>query len=330
MVTTLRTIFLLFLFAFIFAPFSYSQTASLQEAERFISSQSIVVNSAEDIESLASLITTKYSDSLSRVKAAYVWVAKNIIYTEESNAGKPQHTATNIDSVLKYKSTICAGYVNVFSFLCNKAGIACKEIDGFGRTGTQLFTDAHSSVNHAWAAVWLNGRWNLTDPTWGSGYTLEGTKQFISATNDYYFFTEPEIFILDHYPKKSEWQLLKDTVSWSSFISYPGICLGAKENEVSQCLPAQSLICTEAGSRIQFAFTSKKPLQSIVLLSKQKGFQERGVLQKKNNIYSYTYTIPAAGRYDLQIDLNDYDITKPGTYSSLIDFIYFVDATAKK
>ena len=307
-----------------------AQASSLKEIERFLNSQPISVSSSKDLDTLAHLINQNYPDSLSRIKAAYVWTAKNISYTEENNAGKLQHTATNIDSVLKYKSTICAGYVNVFSTLCNKERIVCKEISGFGRTGTQPFVDGRFTVNHAWAAVWLNGKWNLTDPTWGSGYTLEGTKQFIAATNDYYFFTEPQTFILDHYPKQGEWQLLKDTVSWQQFINYPGVCLGAKENEVSSCSPSQLTIHAAAGSRVQFSFTSKKPLQSIILLSKQKGFQEKGMLQKNNDVYSYTYTIPTAGKYDLQIDLNEFDITKPGTYSSLIDFVYFVDATAKK
>ena len=322
--------FVWLLFALLFAKPLFAQTASLQEVERFIALQPIQVASSKDLDALADIITQKYPDSLLRVKAAYIWVAKNITYTEENNEGKFQHTATNIDSVLKYKSTICAGYVNVFCALCNKAGIACKEVDGFGRTGTQFLQDAHFNINHSWAAVWLNGKWNLADPTWGSGYTLEGTKQFISATNDYYFFTEPQTFILDHYPKSSDWQLLKDTVSWERFISYPVVCLGAKENEVSGCFPAQSLICTAAGSHIQFSFVSKKPLQSIVLLSRQKGFQEKGLLSRKNDTYYYDYVIPAVGKYDLQIDLNDYDITKPGIYSSLIDFVYFVDATAKK
>ena len=264
--------FLLLLTILFFATAGIAQTVPLSSIENFIATQHLPVNSSHDLDSLASIILKKYPDSLSRVKAAYVWVAKNITYTEINNNGKFEHSASNIDSVLKYKSTICAGYVNVFCLLCNKVGVRCKQIEGFGKTGTQSFINTPFSVNHAWAAVWLNGKWNLTDVTWGSGYTLEGTRTFILATNDYYFFTEPETFILDHYPKQASWQLLKDTISWQEFINYPGVCLGAKENEVSNCLPAQSLIHTKAGEKIQFSFTSKKELQSIVLLSKQKGF----------------------------------------------------------
>ena len=262
--------FLLFFALLFFISFISAQNESLPNIERFITLQRIQINSAKDLDTLAGIITIKYPDSLSRVKAAYVWVAKNITYTEEGNSGKLQHTATNIDSVLKYKSTICAGYVNVFCLLCNKVGVVCQQIDGFGRTGTQPLIDAHFLVNHAWAAVWLNDKWNLTDPTWGSGYTLEGTATFISATNDWYFFTEPATFILDHYPKKAGWQLLKDTVSWEAFMNYPGVCLGAKEDEVSTCLPAQSRIRAAAGSQVQFSFTSKKTVAKHYIIKQTK------------------------------------------------------------
>ncbi len=296
--------------------------------EHFISSQPLTVNSNKDLDSLAVLIVNRYPDSLSRVKAAYTWVTKNITYNE--GEGEERHTATHIDSVLKYKTTICAGYVNVFCLLCSKLGITCREIDGFGKTGTVPLLHENFTVNHAWAAVWLNGKWNLTDVTWGSGYTLEGTKTFVSQTNDWYFFTEPEVFIQDHFPKKSEWQLIKDTISWETFISYPGICLGARENEITSCYPNQVLIQSAAGSEVNFSFTSKKPLYSIVLLSKQKGLEEKGVLRRVKDTYYYTYKIPASGQYDLQVDLNNYDFSKPGTYTSLIDFVFFVDAATNR
>ena len=275
-------------FALILANQATAQAHSFEEIERFITTQPVLVNSSKDLDTLAKLIIQHYPDSLSRVKAAYIWVAKNISYNETD--GAERHTATTIDSVLKYKTTICSGYVNVFSLLCEKEGIVCKEIEGFGKTGTKPFLNTSFSVNHAWAAVWLNGKWNLADVTWGSGYTLEGTKQFISQTSNWYFFTDPETFILDHYPKKSEWQLLQDTVSWEKFVSYPVICLGAKENEISNCFPAATVIRTIAGERIHFSFTSKKPLQSIVLFSKQRGFKRSGIVaQKQRRLFLHVH-----------------------------------------
>jgi len=305
-----------------------AQPYNFDAVEQFIQAQKIEVSSTKDLDFLAQRIITQYPDSLSRVEAAYLWVAKNITYNEAGNG--PQHYASNIDSVLKYKTTVCAGYVNVFVMLCEKLGITAKEIDGYGKTGTQVLPDDKFASNHAWAAVWLNGKWNLTDVTWGSGYTLEGTNTFTRKSNSWYFFTEPEVFILDHYPKKAEWQLLKDTVSWSDFISYANIGLGARENSISNYTPMQAVIHTTAGKEILFSFTTKKDLSTILLSSKQKGFQELGTLAKRGDTYYYSYRIPYGGQYDLQIDLSDVDRTKPGTYSSMVDFSYLVDAAVNR
>src|SRR4051794_21059894 len=111
---------------------SFSATAqpyNLGAAEQFVQSQRIEVNSSKDLDVLASKIMAQYPDSLSRIEAAYLWVAKNITYNETGNG--TQHYASNVDSVLKYKTTVCAGYVNVFVMLCEKMGITAKEIDGF-------------------------------------------------------------------------------------------------------------------------------------------------------------------------------------------------------
>lgn len=305
------------------------QVVNMQAVEQFLLSERGSVNSSAELDSLAARIAARYpQDSLSRVAAAYLWVAGNITYLEPGNG--PQRYASHIDSVLKYKTTICAGYVNVFVLLCEKLGITAVEIDGYGKTGIDVSPNDRFSSNHAWAAVWLNGRWNLTDVTWGSGYTLEGTHTFVRKTNDWYFFTDPEVFILDHYPKKAEWQLLKDTVSWTDFISYANIGLGARENSIRSYAPMQAVIRTAAGRQVQFSFTTKKYLSTILLTSRQKGFQEVGMLDKKGDTYYYTYKIPYDGQYDLQIDLSDVDRTRPGTYTSMIDFSYLVDASASR
>jgi hypothetical protein len=305
-----------------------AQLYNFDTVEQFIQSQKIEVSSTKDLDILAQKITVQYPDSFSRVEASYLWVAKNITYNEAGNG--PQHYASNVDSVLKYKTTVCAGYVNVFVLLCEKMGIKAKEIDGYGKTGTEVSPNDKFTSNHSWAAVWLNGKWNLTDVTWGSGYTLEGTHTFTRKSNSWYFFTEPEVFILDHYPRKAEWQLLKDTVSWNNFISYANIGLGAKENGITSYAPMQAVIHTAAGRQVVFSFTTKKDLSSILLTSKQKGFQELGTLSKRGDTYYYSYRIPYDGLYDLQIDLSDMDRTKPGTYSSMVDFSYLVDATANR
>src|SRR3954463_14754208 len=120
----------------LFSSAASAQSYNFEAVEQFIQTQRIEVNSTKDLDVLATKIMVQYPDSLSRVKAAYLWVAKNITYNEAGNG--PQHYASKIDSVLKYKTTVCAGYVNVFVMLCEKMGFTAKEIDGYGKTGTEV------------------------------------------------------------------------------------------------------------------------------------------------------------------------------------------------
>ena len=48
------------------------------------------------------------------------------------------------------------------------ANIECVIIDGYGKTA-QNPIDTHSTPNHSWNAVKLNGDWFLCDATWSAG-----------------------------------------------------------------------------------------------------------------------------------------------------------------
>ena len=78
-----------------------AQPYNFDAAEQFIQTQRIEVNSSKDLDVLASKIVAQYPDSLLRVEAAYLWVAKNITYNEGGNG--PQHYASNVDSVLNIR-----------------------------------------------------------------------------------------------------------------------------------------------------------------------------------------------------------------------------------
>lgn len=304
-----------------------AQNADWKEIGQFIHSSKFEINTAKDLDSLATEISNRYTDSLSRLKAAYVWVTENISYNVEGS--EQPRFVSSIDSVLKYKTAICSGYVNVFALLCKKLGITCKEVGGYGRSGTQPFLlDQRFAEDHSWAAVWLNGKWNLIDVTWGSGFTLEGTSTFIKRTNEWFFFTDPTKFIWDHYPRDPQWQLLNDTVTWEAFKTYPEVSLGARENLIQRFSPVKSVIHTQAGNKIEFSFTTNKVLSGILLISKDKNFTERGSLNKRGNTYYYTFKIPYAGTYDLRIDLYNLEPGASAISNSLIDFVYFIDAVA--
>lgn len=320
----ITAIFIFCLFSF---QFSFSQTADWREIEQFIHSQHNEINSEKDLDVLAVSIQQHFNDSLSRLKAVYAWVTENISYDVEGSE-QPRYI-NSIDSVLKYKTAVCSGYVNVFVLLCGKVGITCKEVGGYGRSGMHPFeVNEKFKEDHSWAAAWLRGKWNLIDVTWGSGYTLEGSSDFIRNPNDWFFFTDPARFIWDHYPRDPQWQLLTDTVSWTAFKKYPIVSLGARENLVQSFSPVESILQTQVGKNIEFAFTTDKILNGILLISKEGNFTEKGGLEKKGNTYYYTFKVPYNGFYDLRIDLFYLGPEARTLNNSLIDFVYFINAAS--
>lgn len=77
-------------------------------------------------------------------------------------------------------------------------------------------------TNHSWTVIKIEGQWWLFDFTWGAGYVSKDRK-FIWDYNEHYFMTEPELFILDHFPKDYEWQLtnkvyfIEEYEQWANF-----------------------------------------------------------------------------------------------------------------
>jgi hypothetical protein len=69
-------------------------------------------------------------------------------------------------------------------------------------------------TNHAWNVVKINNEWRFVECTWGAGHLADGGR-FKRAYNEFYFLTDPDKFIVEHFPYMNEdlrysepWQLL--------------------------------------------------------------------------------------------------------------------------
>ncbi|WP_153800349.1 transglutaminase domain-containing protein [Foetidibacter luteolus] len=291
------------------------------QVEQFVRMQPPIQNS-KDLKLLTLAVNHRFADTLSRLKAVYVWLTANMAYDEKDSRGKN----INIDSALKYKTAICAGYTNLFEQLCEGIGVKAIEIPGYGSSTVHAIPQSEKfTVNHAWNAVWLGGRWQLIDATWASGYTQEGEQTFIKRRNDWYFLTDPEKMIRDHYPKQSAWQLLKDTLSWEAFKLLPVFSLGAQEDSITAYGPSGDTIYAKQGDVIHFWFNTRKRLNKIIFKSKEKNISVVADLTSTTSGYSYDFKVPHTGIYDLSIILTDFTLqtVQPGKqYGFLIDFMY--------
>ncbi|XP_062339717.1 kyphoscoliosis peptidase-like [Osmerus eperlanus] len=119
--------------------------------------------------------------------------------------------------VLKTGKGVCAGYAGLFQAMCSLAGIECQQVSGYSKGGMYKLGDRFTgSATHAWNAVRLAGTWHLLDSTWGAGNT-DNHSTFKFEYDEFYFLTHPALFVGDHFPLESQWQLLNPRLSLKQF-----------------------------------------------------------------------------------------------------------------
>lgn len=170
------------------------------------------------VESLARYLAGEESPARTereRARAVFRWITDRVAY------GAPGAGGGSPAEVLSRREAVCFGYAGLFEALCTAAGLRCAVVEGFGKGRTYTVGDPTGGPpNHAWNAVWAEGRWNLVDCTWGAGRTEEGGR-FVRRFDPFYFFTPPDLFVADHFPEDPRWQLLDPPLSREAFEALP-------------------------------------------------------------------------------------------------------------
>lgn len=90
-----------------------------------------------------------------------------------------------ISAVLFGRSAVCAGYAQLFSLLCSRAGIPCVTV---------------TSAGHAWNKVRMGSIWYNVDCTWDDG---RGDEMYLNVTDE--MLMEHDTALLEHV-MSFEWQ----------------------------------------------------------------------------------------------------------------------------
>lgn len=152
---------------------------------------------------IANYISTNFTSESDKIRAAFYWTASTISYDVE-NMNEPNFIYTpqeKIASALKTRKGVCIHYAEVFSEIANKIGLKTYIIGGYTKQNGVVTT-----ISHAWCGSKIDGKWELFDPTWASGY-IDGEK-FTKKFNNAYFKTEPSKLIQSHMPFDYLWQFL--------------------------------------------------------------------------------------------------------------------------
>ncbi len=186
-----------------------------------------------------------YSDS-EKVRSFYYWITQHISYDVAEFhwtgyvAPKRVHSTDSLENiklhlndygayVLKRKKGVCEGYATIFKLLCDRSNIECVIIHGCGKTDVCSIGQSLTE-NHAWNAVKINGKWQLIDACWASGFCDNMVTKFTKQLNENYYLAPPDRLIYDHYPTDTQWTLLAKPPSKKEFENFP--VLFSRKNKV--------------------------------------------------------------------------------------------------
>lgn len=191
------------------------------------------------------LVADAPNDSV-RAATLYAWIARTLAYDAQGYL-TGRTGAMDPETVWNRRTAVCQGYVELFQRMAMEIGLRTEAVSGYAKGFDYEPGQRIRDANHAWIAIWLGGRWQLMDPTWGSGIVVHG--QFQPQFSWAYFLTPPEVLQLSHSPDDSQWQLVERPLSRREF----------------ERMPAVSRLLVDAG----FA---PSQLRSVALLADAPGF----------------------------------------------------------
>ncbi len=186
---------------------------------------------AKDLHEMAHLLCDTLTAEKDKANAIYNWVTHNIEYDVKAFTKKQFTTDKKAEKAFRNRKALCEGYSMLFTEMCREAGLKAVNIEGYARDWTFDNGDSLYIPRHMWAAVMIDGKWWLTDPTWGAGGLVQAPGfwrrmmnkimhqnvgyakrlKFRYKYDPQYFMEDPEAFRFRHLPTDPVWQLT-DTV----------------------------------------------------------------------------------------------------------------------
>jgi hypothetical protein len=249
----------------------------------------------EIVSPLCSPLPTEHE----KFRAIFRWITNNIEYN------KSAAQVSEADKIVRKNKAVCAGFASLLKEMCLSAGIECEIITGHTKTDIREIGKKLKKTDHAWNAVKLYGRWYLVDVTWATSKYNVVTHKFEKNFDAHYFICPPEDFILDHFPKESTWQLLKDKMSAKTFIRMPLFYADFFHFDLAQFNPFRGSIRCRKNKIIAFEFYSTNLFSEVEYQYNTDRYAKTSRLfPTEQGRYRIEIPAPARGQHTLSIYLD--------------------------
>lgn len=227
----------------------------------------------------------------------YYWIALHIEYDDsitltEMNSTKAGAESVQVNTVFAAKKTTCMGFTNLYNSFLRHFDISHRLIIGYTRGPAHVLEGIEPQADHAWSAIRLNNQWHLVEVTWANQYIND------RYARDYYFKTDPAKMMLQHFPKKEEWQLLEEKWSFERFVKAPML----DPWYLSRSIPGKELVKIKKNQKGEIVITCLKPAQWKLRL--------KAVSQYDQDLGNLKYKVSRQGK-TIQFTLKKYDGKSP-------------------
>ncbi|MES2241213.1 MAG: transglutaminase domain-containing protein [Bacteroidota bacterium] len=179
---------------------------------------------AQSMDSISNYIKNNFQTEPDRIRAVFYWTANTISYDADNmfEVKFDESLQDRISRAFIAQKGNCFDYASIFNQLANAVGIKSMVISGYTKWNKVRI----DNLSHAWNAARIDNKWYLFDPTWGSGYVINGV--FSRKIDNDNFKVEPEMMINSHMPFDYLWQFLNHPLTNQEFMD--GVYDGVKEN----------------------------------------------------------------------------------------------------
>lgn len=135
----------------------------------------------ERVKEISDAVCAGISNDYDKARALAVWVSRNIYYDKDAAENGVTDEEITLEFLLEYHRSVCFGWSNLYSALCQAQGIECYNASGSVVTGSRCFlqTELSDERSHSWNMVIIDGRKIWVDTVWNSSNT-----HFQSSYND--------------------------------------------------------------------------------------------------------------------------------------------------
>lgn len=157
---------------------------------------------AKDLYDLSNKIV-KDADCVSdydKVLAISKWIGYNLYYDRDTAEAGVTAETISMKEVLATKRATCAGFTNLFGFLCAAQNINVYSYRGGVPRLEVSYEDIESApMNHEWSCALIEDRYMLMDVTWMTGnYVENGEKKRTKRLHFDYFDMQLDFMSVEH------------------------------------------------------------------------------------------------------------------------------------